>query len=104
MSKKIQDDQWVWVVVQDPAGNEQFLGQRDETKEISFIPTFLEKDAALQCMNHLALERGHKYEVQAILYEDLAPRAAEQGFCLLVLNESGEILEQIDPEPLNGGP
>ena len=104
MSRKIKDDQWVWIVVQDPGGDEQFLGQRDETKDMSFIPTFLEKDAALQCMNHLALERGHKYEVQAILYEDLVPKADEQGFLLLVLNESGEVLEKIDPKPLNGEP
>ena len=97
MSKKIKDDQWVWVVVEDAEGNEQFLVQRDETKDISFIPMFLEKEAALQCMNHLSLERGHKYEVQAILYEELVPKANEQGFCLLVLNESGEVLEKIDP-------
>ena len=97
MSRKIKDDQWVWVVVQDPEGNEQFLGQRDEAKDISFIPTFFEKEAALQCMNHLALERGHKYEVQAILYEDLLPKAVEAGFRLFVLNESGEVLEKIDP-------
>ena len=97
MSKTIKDDQWVWVVVQDPEGNEQFLGQRDETKDISFIPMFLAKEAALQCMNHLALERGHKYEVQAILYEELVPKAKEEGFFLLILNESGEVLDQIDP-------
>ena len=97
MSKKINDDQWVWVVVQDPEGNQQLLGQRDETKDMSFISTFLEKDAALQCMKHLALERGHKYEVQAILYEELVPKAAEAGFRLFVLNESGVVLDKIDP-------
>ena len=97
MSKKIKDDQWVWIVVQDPEGDAQFLGQHEEKEDISFIPMFLEKEAALQCMNHLALKRGHKYEAQAILYEDLVPKAAEQGFCLLVLNESGEVLDQIDP-------
>ena len=97
MSKKIEDEQWVWVVIQDPEGNAQFLGQRDEANDISFIPMFLEKDAALQNMNHLALERGHKYEVQAVIYEELVPKANEQGFSLLVLNESGEVLEKIDP-------
>ena len=96
MSVKIKDDQWVWVIVQDPEGNEQFLGQRDETKNISFIPTFLEKEAALRCMNHLALERGHKYEAQAILYEELTPKAAEAGFKLFVLDASGKVLDQID--------
>ena len=97
MTDRIKDDQWVWVVIQDPGPKEQFLGQYDEALKTSFIPMFLEKDAAYQCMHHLALERGHKYEPQAIFYGELAQRAADQGFHLLVLNDSGEILDQIDP-------
>ncbi|MBW1783761.1 MAG: hypothetical protein JRL30_23860 [Deltaproteobacteria bacterium] len=97
MSKKIKEDQWVWVVVQDPGGNEQFLGQRDETTHISFIPTWLEKEAAVECLDLLAREQGVKYEVQAIEYKNLAPKAAEAGFKLFVLDASGKILEQIEP-------
>lgn len=33
MSELIQGNPWVWVVVQDPGGNEQFLGQYDEEKK-----------------------------------------------------------------------
>jgi hypothetical protein len=94
MGKSIRGNQWVWVVVQDPGGNEQFLGQRDEEKGESFIPTFLEKDHAWQCLNLLAREKGHKYEVQAIRYEDLARRAADKGFMIFILNGTGEILER----------
>jgi len=54
----IQNDRWVWVVVQDPGDNEQFLGQRDEAKGISFIPVWLEKDAALDGLRLLARDRG----------------------------------------------
>ncbi|MFH1629633.1 MAG: hypothetical protein ABIE47_13035 [Pseudomonadota bacterium] len=97
MTKKIQGDQWVWVVVQDPGGNEQFLGQREETGDISFIPTFLEKEAALQGMGLLVQEKGVEYEAQAIQYENLATKAAEAGFRLFILNGLGGILEQIDP-------
>jgi len=93
----IQNDQWVWVVVQDPGGNEQFLGQRDEVKGISFIPVWLEKDAALEGLKLLARDQGLKYEVQAIQYETLAPKAAETGFRLFVLDASGKVLEQIAP-------
>ncbi|MBW1732891.1 MAG: hypothetical protein JRF51_04905 [Deltaproteobacteria bacterium] len=96
MSMKIKDDQWVWVVIQDPGPGEQLLGQHDRDNDLSFIPVFLEKDAATQCMNHLALERGHKYEAQAILYEDLIPKTADQSFSLLLLNESGDVLERIE--------
>ncbi|MFH1952995.1 MAG: hypothetical protein ABIL06_15405 [Pseudomonadota bacterium] len=97
MSEKIQNDQWVWVVVQDPGGNEQFLGQRDETEGISFIPIWFEKETAVQCVDFLAREKEIRYEVQAIQYENLATKAAETGFRLFILNGLGGILEQIDP-------
>jgi hypothetical protein len=93
----IQNDQWVWVVVQDPGGNEQFLGQRDDIKGVSFIPVWLEKDAALNGMKLLARDQRVKYEVQAIEYEHLAPKAAEAGYRLFVLDASGKVLEQITP-------
>jgi len=97
MIDMIQNDQWVWVVVQDPGGNEQFLGQQDDAKGISFIPVWLEKDAAVAGMKLLARDQGVKYEVQAIEYEHLAPKAAEAGYRLFVLDASGKILEQITP-------
>jgi len=93
----IQNDQWVWVVVQDPGAKEQFLGQQDEEKGVSFIPVWLEKDAAVDGLKLLAREQGHTYEVQAIQYETLAPKAAEAGFMLFVLDASGKILDQITP-------
>lgn len=97
MSNMIQNDQWVWVVVQDPGRNEQFLGQRDEAKGISFIPVWLEKDLALEGHKLLARDPGVTYDVQAIQYETLAPKAAEEGFRLFVLDASGNILDQIEP-------
>jgi hypothetical protein len=97
MSALIQGNPWVWVVVQDPGGDEQFLGQHDEDKNISYIPTFLEKQDASQCLNLLMRDENRKYEVQAIQYEQLARDAAEHGFMLFVLNNAGEILEKITP-------
>ena len=41
-------------------------------------------------------EKGLKYEVQAILYEDLSQRAGEYGFMLFLLNGAGEVLEKIE--------
>lgn len=95
MSTLIQGNPWVWVVVQDPGGDEQFLGQHDEEKDVSYIPTFLEKEDASQCLNLLTRDENRKYEVQAIQYEQLARDAAEHGFMLFVLNSAGEILEKI---------
>jgi hypothetical protein len=97
MSALIQGNPWVWVVVQDPGEDERFLGQHDEEKDISYLPMFLEKDDALQCINLLTRDEKKKYEVQAIQYEHLARDAAEHGFMLFVLNDAGEILEKITP-------
>jgi hypothetical protein len=93
----IENDQWVWVVIQNPGGDEQFLGQRDEKEGVSFIPVWLEKDAALDGLRLLAKDQGVKYEVQAIQYDTLAPKAAEAGFKLFVLDASGKLIEQIAP-------
>jgi hypothetical protein len=97
MNKTIQEDQWIWVVVQNPGVNERFLGQRDEAEGISFIPVWLEKEAAIQGLELLAREKGVTYEAQAIQYETLAPKAAGAGFRLFVLDASGKVLDQIEP-------
>ncbi len=90
-------DTWVWVIVQNPEGNEQFLGQHDQETDVSYIPIFLERDHALMCLNMLTREKGRKYEVQAVIYEDLAGRASKEGFMLFVLNSEGGIVEKIQP-------
>jgi hypothetical protein len=97
MSKLIQGNPWVWVVVLDPGGNEQFLGQHYKKEDISFIPTFLEKEEALECLDHLTRDEEKKYEVQAIQYEELARDVVEHGFMLFILNGAGEVLEKIKP-------
>jgi len=97
MGEAIKKDQWVWAIVQDPEGNEHFLGQTDKQDDVSFILTFLNKDDASDCLNILTLEKGHKYEVQAILYEELKKEAVSNGFKIYILNASGQILERINP-------
>jgi hypothetical protein len=97
MNKLINEDKWVWVFIQDPGGNEQFLGQHDEDKNISFIPTFVEKEQAQECLNFLVREKDQKYEVQAIHYDDLIHRSAENGFMIFILNGQGEVIDKIKP-------
>ncbi len=91
------EDQWVWVVVQDPGGNEHFLGQHDQQEDISYIPAFSDKETAQQGLLNLTRQPGLKYEVQAILREELLKDAAAGGFMIILLNENGEVLEKIKP-------
>ncbi len=92
-----EKDQWVWVVVQDPGGHEQFLGQHNQQEDISYIPAFSSKEAAQQCFLNMSRPPGHKYELQAILREELAKDAAAGGFMIFLLNENGQVLEKITP-------
>ena len=101
MSEKIKEDTWLWLVAENPDKDEQFLGQIDTEKNISFIPAFLERDAALQGLHLLARDKKTKVEIQAIQYQDLAPKLAEEGFFLYVLDTEGNVLEKIKPERQN---
>ncbi|MDZ7698713.1 MAG: hypothetical protein U5R49_17905 [Deltaproteobacteria bacterium] len=94
MDRLKEENPWVYVVVQDPGGDEQFLGQHDEAEDVSFIPAFMEKEEALQYLSILAKKDDKKYEVQAIAYRELAPRVAEHGFKIFILNGKGDILER----------
>ena len=97
MNNERVEDQWVWVVVQDPGKEEQFLGQHNKRENISFIPTFHSKEEAQQCLLDMPRRKGRKYEVQAILLEELTKDAAAGGFMIFMLNENGEVLEKIKP-------
>jgi hypothetical protein len=96
MDMMLQKDTWVWVVVQDPGGNETLLGQQDDMNNVSFIPTFLEKGDAQTAFDRLAKEKGKKYEVQAIQYGFLTQYASQNGFSIYVLNGDGQVLERIE--------
>ena len=97
MQQMKNDDQWVWVVVQDPGGNEHFLGQHDPETDISYIPAFPDKEAAQQGLLNLTREPKFKYEVQAIMRGELIKDAVAGGFMVFLLGENGEILEKIEP-------
>jgi spore cortex formation protein SpoVR/YcgB (stage V sporulation) len=91
----IEATTWLYVAIQKTGPNEQIVGQTDSEHDISYIPAFLNKEAAQQAMFHLHLEKKKKYEVQAIIYEDLARHAVENGFLIFVLDEDGKVVERL---------
>jgi hypothetical protein len=97
MSTLIKKHQWVYVVIQDPNSNPQYLGQHEEDTDISFIPIFLEKEDALMCVNLMTKDKQTSSEVQAVIYEELADHAATAGFRLYLLNKAGEVIKKITP-------
>lgn len=94
----IQADTWLYVAIQKIGNIDQIVGQTDTEHNVAFIPAFLGKDAAQQAMFHLHLEKKGKYEIQAIIYEDLAGYAMDGGFLIFVLDEEGNVLERLPAE------
>ena len=97
MSTHIKSHQWIYVVVQNPSSDAQYLGQHDDDADISFIPIFFEKEDALMCVNLMAKDKQKIYEVQAVMYQEVAAQAAAGGFHLFLLNKEGEVVEKINP-------
>ncbi|BBO75482.1 hypothetical protein DSCW_28990 [Desulfosarcina widdelii] len=94
----IRTDTWLYVAIQKIGNIDQIVGQTDTEHNVAFIPAFLSKDVAQQAMFHLHLEKKGKYEIQAIIYEDLASYAMEGGFLIFVLDEEGNVLERLPAE------
>ena len=89
---------WLYVVIQKDVTDERIVGQTDTEHDVSYIPAFRGKEVAQQAMLHLHLERKNKYEVQAMIYEDLAAHAVKEGFVIFVLDEEGKVLERLPSE------
>ncbi len=94
---KIKKDSWVFVLVQDPGKEESFVGLFDREDEISFIPVFTEKEAALSCAINIPADIGKKREVHAIVYEELRTTASANDFWLYVTDAEGGIIDKVKP-------
>ena len=93
MGMKIDKNKWVYAIIQEPEKNPQYLGQHDEEKDVAYIPVFMEKDHALQCINMFKKDKSLKYEAQAVVFEELAKDAKENGFLALVLDGEGKVVD-----------
>ena len=97
MHELINENGWVWVFVQDPGKDEQFVGQYFEQEDISFIPAFVDKEEALKCQGRMALDQDRKYEAQAIHFEDLIHQASKNGFVVFLVDGQGKIIDNLTP-------
>ncbi len=93
MTTAINKEKWVYVIIQNPGVDEQIVGMHDKETEFDFIPAFMEKETAEECFINMDRERGVKYEVQAIIFEELESYASENNFQIFFLNKQGEILK-----------
>ncbi len=96
MSAK-SNDKWYYIVVQDPGSpDEQFMGYEDKTNGMVFIPAFASKEEATQCFMVMPKDiMKHKYEVQAIIKDDLTAHASKSGYKIFLLDDKGQVVQEI---------
>ena len=95
--KKLTKDIWYYVVIQNPGiSSEELMGYTDDNTNATFIPCFQSKEIAQQCF--LLMPKDiikEKYEIQAIIKEDLIALAEKMSFEIFLLDDKGKILSQI---------
>lgn len=102
MTEKNGGLDWVYVYVAGSEGSESFLGLYNDALEVDFIPAFANKEAAEACYLTLPRAKGFKYEVQAVLMEELRRDAEANGFIVAMVDEDGKICGDADQGPAGG--
>lgn len=89
--------QWLYVVVQDPGtSSEELMGFSSETIESPFVPAFETKEEAQQCFLIMPKDlMKKKYEVQAIIKDDLISHAIEKGYKIFLMDEKSSIKKEL---------
>ncbi len=90
-------DAWYYIFVQNPGtSSEEFVGYTDKETGLTFIPAFKTKEIAQQCF--LILPKDiikNKYEVQAIIKEDLIHQSQKNSYDVFLLDDKGSILKKV---------
>ncbi len=96
MNDQIKDT-WLYIIVQNPGiFNEEFVGYTDKETGATFIPSFKTKEIAQQCFLLMPKDiMNNKYEVQAIIKEDLIDQAQKNEYNVFLLDDKGSVLEKI---------
>lgn len=94
---KKTDNKWFYIVVQNPGtSNEEYMGFRDDETNKTFIPAFATKEEAQQCFLMMPKDVMHKkYEVQAVIQEDLISIASTSGFHVFLMDDTGRIKQRL---------
>ncbi len=88
------EEQWLFVYVCGPEGQQSYFGLHDDEKGVDFIPAFRTKEEANDCFLTMPREKGQKYQVQAVHIEELEAEAARNNFLVAILDEDGKLVKK----------
>jgi len=92
-----QTDRWFYAVVQNPGSSgEQLMGFNDGKTGTDFIPVFSTREEAQQCFLVMPKDViNDKYEVQAIIEDDLITISEQGRYVVYHMDHKGSIKETI---------
>jgi hypothetical protein len=93
MTFSITKKTWVYAVISNSGENGKLTGFQDKNEAI-FIPILKTKIDAEGFLGYMPRNPGIRYEVQAIIFEDVLKFARESGSLVYLVNAKGEILEK----------
>jgi|WetSurMetagenome_2_1015567.scaffolds.fasta_scaffold206943_2 hypothetical protein len=100
MTISISKQNWVYAVFNNPGEAEKLTGFQNKNGR-TFIPVLKTNNEAEVFLGYIPREPGTRYEVQAIIFEDVLKYARENGSLVYLVSERGEILEEEAPEPIH---
>ena len=93
-----QMNEWFYCIIQNPgATEEQIVGFKDDETKTEFIPVFKTKEETEQCFLLMPKDIiNSKYEIQALLKDDLILYAEKTKFKIFLMNEKGQIINELE--------
>ncbi len=91
------DTKWVFVIIQNPGTTyEQYMGFKHDETGTSFVPAFATKEEAQQCFLTMPKDiMNNKYEVQAVVEDDLILTSKKKEFHVYLLDDKGRIKNKL---------
>lgn len=91
-------DTWYYVIVQNPGtSSEEFVGFLDDNSRKKFLPAFKTKQDAHRCFQLLPKDLfREKYDIHAVIEEDLLATAEKAGHQVFLLDDTGQILKPLN--------
>ncbi len=98
--KKIQEEEkgeWFYCIIENSSTNDQLMGFKDDKTNINFIPIFKTKEEAQQCFLLMPKDvMNQKYEVQAVIKENIIDQAEKTGHKIFIMDEKGSIKQELE--------
>ena len=90
--------EWFYCIIQNPdTKQDQLMGFKDDETNTDFIPIFKTKEEAQQCFLLMPKDvMNQKYDVQAVIKEDILEQAEKTGHKIFIMDEKGSIKQELE--------